>query len=572
MPLQTTLLSSLHKVFPHRVPQANFSAATLLQNEPFSFQIAYKSSLKKQALYIEVQSTLTPISQYRVDYVPLLCGENPGSDGGEDETAPGLFPDILRPRQTNAPLVEEGYFWDNQVYEANEPNLIYGVPNCWQALWFTVNEAGTTLLPPGRHTVTVRFCCPKTREVLSSQTLNLTVLPAVLPTQTLLYTNWLHCDCLADLHGVEIFSDRFFAILKNYLTKAVQNGMNMLLLPAFTPPLDTPVGKTRKTAQLVQVARRNGDYSFDFSLLKRYMEVALSAGITHFEHCHLFTQWGAKAAPKIMATENGIYRQIFGWETPANSPEYTAFLAAYLPALRRFLKPLKLDNKILYHVSDEPNETMLQNYKTARDTVTPYLKGCMMGDALSNYSYYEQGLVQTPIVATNHLKPFLGHCENLWCYYTAEQVMDGVSNRLLNFPAARNRVLGFQLYRHRIKGFLHWGYNYYYGILSHGVSDPAVNPNVFGMDPGSGYLVYPDRANGCLQSMRQKVLGEGLQDMRAMQLLEQLIGREAACRVLDTAFGQPVDFHTCPATAEALLKVRETVNAAIAENLAAKTV
>jgi len=38
-------------------------------------------------------------------------------------------------------------------------------------------------------------------------------------------------------------------------------------------------------------------------------------GIQCFEIAHLFTQWGAKHAPKIMATVDGEYRKIFGWET-----------------------------------------------------------------------------------------------------------------------------------------------------------------------------------------------------------------------------------------------------------------
>ena len=49
---------------------------------------------------------------------------------------------------------------------------------------------------------------------------------------------------------------------------AVKNGMNMVLMPAFTPPLDTPVGKERKTVQLVGVDFDGKNYKFDFSLLE----------------------------------------------------------------------------------------------------------------------------------------------------------------------------------------------------------------------------------------------------------------------------------------------------------------
>ena len=565
MSLHTRLLSSLHKVYPDAVPQTAYHGGTLLQNEPYSFQIAYKTDGDKIPLYVETVSGLGPISQYRVDYVPLLCGRNLGGDGGEERTAPGLYPDILRPRQTNPALAEEGFAWATQYYEVNEKNLVYAVPDSWQSLWFTLNEEGKATLPAGEHRITIRLCSQISRAVLAEETVSVTVLPACLPPQTLLYTNWLHCDCLADIHGVELFSDRFFTILEDYARKAAINGMNMLLLPAFTPPLDTPVGKERRTVQLVKItADADGQrYTFDFSLMKRFTDTCRRAGVTHFEHAHLFTQWGAKAAPKIVAAVHGEEKPIFGWETPADGPEYAGFLAQYLPALRDFLRSEGLEDKCLFHISDEPDTNMLPSYRAAVEMVRPYLKGCMMGDALSNYTYYEQGLVQTPIVATNHLEPFLGHCPELWCYYTGEQVMDGLSNRLLNLPSARNRVLGMQMYRHAVKGFLNWGYNYCYGVLSHGLYDPAVWPGGYAMGTGGGYITYPGRDDTCIQSIRQKVFGEGVADMRALQLLETLTDRRTACDTLDAAFGQPVDFYTCPRSAEQLLAIRETINEAI---------
>lgn len=571
MALHTRLLSSLHKVYPDFVPQAAFTGGTLMQNEPFSFQIAYKTENDSIGVYIETESEGLPLSQYRVDYVPLLYAHSSGRDGSEERQTPGLYPDVLQPRQTNPPIVEEGFSWQPQYYEQNERNLLHAIPDSWQSLWFTVNEDGGAQLPPGEHAVTVRFCSRLTRETLAEETVRLTVLPALLPPQTLLYTNWLHCDCLCDIHRAELFSDRFYAILGDYVRKAVQNGMNMIFLPAFTPPLDTPVGKERMTVQLVGVTAdpEGKHYSFDFTEMKRYLDVCRRAGATHFEHSHLFTQWGAKAAPKIIATVNGEKKRIFGWETKADGGAYGAFLAQYLPALRTFLRGEGLDDKILYHVSDEPMENVLESYRAAVSAVRPYLDGCMVGDALSNYSYYEQGLVQTPIVATNHLESFLGRCPELWCYYTGEQeqVRYGLSNRLLCLPSARNRVIGMQIFRHHIKGFLQWGYNFCYGVLSHGVYDPAAYPGGYAMTTGGAYCTYPGRDDTCLQSIRQKVFGEGVNDMRALQLLEQLTDFETACQTLDAAFGQTVDFHTCPQLPEQLLAVREAINQAISMHL-----
>lgn len=50
--------------------------------------------------------------------------------------------------------------------------------------------------------------------------------------------------------------------------------MNTLYTPLFTPPLDTAVGKERKTVQLVEVSLdKEGNYTFDFARLQRFIKM-----------------------------------------------------------------------------------------------------------------------------------------------------------------------------------------------------------------------------------------------------------------------------------------------------------
>ena len=105
----------------------------------------------------------------------------------------------------------------------------------------------------------------------------------------------------------------------------------MLLTPVFTPPLDTAVGGERTTIQLVDIRVDNGRYSFGFEKLERWVEMCRECGIRYFEIAHLYTQWGALHCPKIMATVDGEYRRIFGWDADATGDAYRAFLGAFLP-------------------------------------------------------------------------------------------------------------------------------------------------------------------------------------------------------------------------------------------------
>ena len=564
MKLETIILSSLHKVYPLSCPKTPLTALSGMRNEPLSFQLAYKleegSEKHTTPIYPRIETDLD-LNLYSVGYVPVLHTDI----GIPDMPAPGLIGDMLLPKAVNPELEHKGYPWKTLYFEKDEKITLNAANDAWQALWFTVNENGKSIAP-GKYTVRIALYESYDGEKIGENEIEITIVDAELPKQKLKYTNWFHCDCLADFYNVEIFSDSFFEIMRAQVACAVKNGMNMILTPFFTPPLDTPVDDERMTAQLVKVNVINGVYSFDFSLLKKFIDICREEGMEYFEHSHLFTQWGSKAAPKVIACVDGVEKRIFGWDTPATGDEYTAFLDAYLPAVKKFLAGENLSDKILFHVSDEPTEDNAEQYRKAKAVVSKHLKGYLCGDALSHYLFYEEGLVETPIVATHNIDDFLGRCEHLWAYYTGGQIHNGRSNRLIVFPSERNRVIGLSMYAHKIEGFLHWAYNNYYDLLSQGLFDPAINPCGYNNNPGTTYMVYPGRDGKPIQSTRQKNFAEGILDIRALELLESLSGRKACDEIMEKHFGK-VGFDVVPNGPEHLIAFREDVNAAIQKAL-----
>lgn len=562
--MKTMVLSSLEKVFPEIDPEEDKrrEGFSCLDNEPLSFQIAYKfdgDEVRATTVFARITTEL-PVSLYSVGFVPVLQAGDPNLN---DQYRAGLFPDRLLEKKVNPKIGIKHYPWRG-IHIEEDAVHIAARSDSWGSLWITVNE-NKKKIKSGTYPIKVEFFGQEKGSKLGEATLSVKVIAASLPKQTLKVTNWFHCDCLCDAHSVEPFTPRFWELFADYVKKASLNGMNMLLTPCFTPPLDTPIGCERKTVQLIGVTLENGDYTFDFSLLEKYIEVAKKNGIEYFEHSHLFTQWGAKNAPKIMATVDGKYKRLFGWDTVAWGRKYKTFLRAYIPALLAFLKERKLDKKFIFHISDEPAPHNRVTYQKARATVCDLLDGYTVGDALSHYEYYREGLVTTPIVMTTEIKHFYGRTKHLWAYYTGGQCSDGLSNRKLNCSGERNRMLGIQLYMHDIEGFLHWGYNFWYDTLSQGFTDPNTDGSFFGgANPATAYLVYPALRGGCIQSIRQKVFGEGLNDMRALQLLEKLIGKKETRKFTEDFFGE-VTFYTHPQTAERLLQFRELVNQKIEE-------
>jgi len=552
--ITTKILDSLASIKPESCPKDELKEYSFCKNEPFSFQLAFKitdDSEKSIPFFIKIISQLD-INNYYVGYVPVIHTD---FSVIEPKQPIGMYPDILIPKKTNPEIVEKEAWGNRRYLESGENTMLFAYNDSWQSVWFTVNENGKEM-PAGNHIIKLELY-NRNNELVGQSELTVDVIDNYLPEQSLIYTNWFHYDCIADYYNVEIFSERYYEIMRNFVRTAVKNGQNMLLLPAFTPPLDTAFGEERMTAQLVDIKIKNEKYVFDFNKLRCFIHICQEEGIKYFEHSHLFTQWGAKHAPKIVAEINGIQKQIFGWDTDSSSDRYIEFLRAYLIELKEVLKQENLEKNILFHISDEPEKQNYKNYEYVYGKIKDLLDDYMVGDALSEPEFYESGLVKIPIALTRRASLFKG--DNIWCYYTGAEIYQGLSNRLIQLPRERNRFLGIQLYYHNIKGFLHWAYNFYYGELSNGMFNPFMNPCGGFPNAGTSYCVYPANDGTAYQSVRQKIFFEGITDIRALNLLESLSSRKECERIIESYFGTP-DFRKCPDNPEILVAFRKAVN------------
>ena len=542
MKLEMKAISALEKVFPDEVPAGmpELKSCEGFQNETVSFQVAYSLSGAAQ-IWIR-PNVVSPIAEFihvrTVRLVPVRLACMPDSDEDFLRKTPGLYPDLLQEIQ---------------------PNRLHAIWNQWDALWIDAELEGK--VDPGTYPVRIEILEESTGECLGGVTVSVTVLPGLLPKQKLIHTKWFHYDALAHYYRVPVFSERFWEITENFMLAAVRRGINMMYMPIHTPPLDTREGGERLTVQLVDVVVENGSYRFGFEKLRRWVDMARRCGVEYFEAAHLFTQWGARATPKIMAAADGEYRRIFGWDVPADSSGYRTFLDAYLPALVAELKRLGIAERTYFHISDEPGEEHLENYLKAKEMVKKHLQGFVIMDALSSIKLYRSGAVEKPVPAINHMDDFLAaRIPGLWTYYCMVQDRE-VSNMFMAMPSYRNRILGAQLYKFDIEGFLHWGYNFYGTQYSDGQMDPYAVTDGNAFSPaGDCFQVYPGEDGRPEESIRMMVTHHALQDLRAMQWLEKLAGREKVLEIIDVGPAEPVTFTRYPREAEYLIRLRERIN------------
>lgn len=523
---------------------------TVLRGEEYHFEIAYTVGDSdynlRQALYLKVCSPL-PVLVEKVEQVPVRVPCYPGAaDDNYLRTQPGLYPDLLVP--------------------VGEATRLFAPYRELKSLFVTVKVPED--MPAGTYPVSLALR-DEQGNIQAETSVALRVIPALLPKQKLQYTQWFHCDCIATYYNLEIFSEEHWAYMERYLRTAAENGVDTILTPVFTPPLDTAVGGERPTVQLVDVEKTAEGWRFGFSRLERWVAMCRRCGIENFEISHLFTQWGAKHAPKIIARVDGQPKQVFGWETDSLGAEYREFLEAFLPALLEEMKSLDgADRHCIFHISDEPSLEHLEQYRAVKASVAGLLEGYPIMDALSSFEFYRTGAVAHPIPANDHIAPFLeAEVPGLWTYYCCGQKLD-VSNRFLAMPMARTRIIGAQMWKYRIAGFLHWGYNFWYSQYSLAPINPFyITDGDYFTPAGDCYSVYPGPKGQPYNSLHMKAFTEALHDLRAMELAETLAGREAVLAAMEDGLAEPVTFSRYPHEAAYVTGVRARVHALIEQNL-----
>lgn len=538
--MELLILSPLEKVFSDEKPSApGYKSFSMLRNERSSFQAAFCCENDAE---ISVEATGKLAEKSKIYFVKDVPVGNACFDDADDfylRQSSGNYPDCL----------------------VSADKKINAKKGKWYSFWIEVSPEGES----GESELSVKL---ESDSECAEGSIKIDVIDAELPKQELIFTNWFHCDCLCNYYNVEPFSDEFWRICKNFVKTAADHGMNCILTPLFTPPLDTRVGGERRTVQLVKVYRRGGKYCFNFSSLRKWIAMCRECGIEYFEMSHLFTQWGAKHAPKIVAIDRkGREKKIFGWTTKTSSREYDVFLRAFASALIKVIDCEGIREKCFFHVSDEPGSDHLEIYKKRAALINEIFPGFRVIDALSDFEFYETGAVKQPIPAEDHIEKFVGKVPELWTYYCCGQGRHYVPNRFMSMPSLRNRVLGIIMYKYDIKGFLHWGYNFYNSQYSIKDIDPfKVTDAGGGFPSGDSFVVYPADDGSVLESLRLKVFYDGFQDMTALRLLESKIGRERVFEFIDKDLFKPLTFKEYPHENEWLLETREKINHMIKEN------
>lgn len=328
-------------------------------------------------------------------------------------------------------------------------------------------------------------------------------------------THWFYADALCDWYHVTPWDDAFWKIVRTYMANSVEHGVSCQYVPIFTPPTD---GVKRPT-QLLRVRETSaGKYEFGFEDVLRWVRLAEECGSRFLEWTHLFTQWGVEHGIRVYRSNADPTSLLWPPETPATGEVYRGFLAQFLPAFEQFLRAENLLDRSFFHLSDEPGEEHLENYRAARTMLkelAPWMKVC---DALSDVRFGKEGLTDIPVPSIGTAKDYLAAGISSWVYFCCGP-RGRFLNRLMDTPLPKIRMSGWLFHRFQARGFLHWGHNYWYRSQTQELIDPFAEQAGEawpGWAYGDPFVVYPG-PEGPIDSIRWEVFADSLQDMALLR-------------------------------------------------------
>lgn len=491
------LETSLKRIFPQSPARtSNEIELTTARAARISFQVGFHSNMKDQthiSCSIENAEELNP----QIRFVGLVPVQGFTTDVRKEELdglgyLPGLVPEPLYPF-TKA--------------EAN--------PFASRSFWVTLNIPKD--MKPGMHSYKIKMEWKKGKEELSKTlTLKLNVASLVIqPRHDFHVTHWWRGEATSIYYKTKMFDETWWKHTRAQMQNLIDHGTDVAFIQNF---FEFKVLFKQPCQMLIVNEPSPGKYDFDWSVIKKFVDMCKGMGYKKFEWAHLWMYWGVETAMRVYTVKNDKYELLWPADLPAFSDTYVNFLEQFLPALHEFLKKENLLNDSYFHVSDEPWSEHVPNYKKARDLLHKLAPWMKVMDALSDVRYGKENLTDIPVPIISSDKAYQDAKIPHWVYFCTGP-RDKWLNRLFDTPLPKIRMSGWLFYRFRAMGFLHWGYNYWHKLDSEEASDPFTNGSAHaypGIPNGDPFVVYPG-PDGPYDSIRWEVFAESLQDYAILQ-------------------------------------------------------
>ncbi|MCF3107793.1 DUF4091 domain-containing protein [Niabella sp. CC-SYL272] len=356
---------------------------------------------------------------------------------------------------------------------------------------------------------------------------------------------WQHPAAVARIHNVPLWSDAHFELMRKYYTMLAKAGQKYITASIVNEPWGHQTYDDYPS--LIQwTKKKDGSWSFDYSLFDKYVTFVMSTGINQRINCYSMVPW--KVAFQY-------YDESLGRDTvfagKIGSEEYNAFWTPMLKDFTRHLKAKGWFGKTTIAMDERPMDAMKAVIKLLKGIDKDW-KVALAGD----YHAEIEKDIDDYCLASAHQFPadvLTARTQRgqLSTWYTC--CTEKYPNGFTFSPPAEHVWVGWYTAAKNMEGYLRWAYNSW-------VADP-VNDSRFRTWPaGDTYQVYPGPAT----SIRFEKMIEGVQDFEKIRILKkqyQESGNTARLQQLEAALATfEISNLAHQSAADMVLKVKPLIN------------
>lgn len=344
--------------------------------------------------------------------------------------------------------------------------------------------------------------------------LNVQVYDVRIPEHTFWVTNWFSEEAICRFHQVQKGSQQYEKVLKNYI-----RAMRRIHQNVFFIQLDEQCVVSREP------------YRFDFEYLTAEITSFFKEGMQYLELGSLLDRGVLPDGTPNMYTDQ--FTCSMEKEIPVDSEDGYEITVRFVQSLASYLKRHGWDQKVLFHVHDEPDihyrdqETLdarRRQYYLAVGILRKYLPDIRIIEAVDSATFRGGIDIWVPGTAgyekeKDRFDHLIRLGETVWTYVCCGPEGHWL-NRFLDFALIKGRLLFWGCAKNRISGFLHWGLNQFPEGMNpyEGTSCPNHTGIGTNFPCGDSFLLYPG-LEGPNLGMRAEAQRRGAEDVALWQLL-----------------------------------------------------
>ncbi|MBR4038471.1 MAG: DUF4091 domain-containing protein [Clostridia bacterium] len=369
--------------------------------------------------------------------------------------------------------------------------------------------------PSGTHMLTIRISAG---DQTCLCTLEYEVYPVAFDEDLFETTNWFSVRAMEQVHGVKIGTKAFEDIVRAYARSMRSVHQKVFLLWLHEDLSERRVQKP---------------YHFDFEDMAPIIRIFFEEGFDTFETGGIICRGYRPDGTQDMYTAD--FKCSANPEISVDSQEGYALLSSEMQAFADFLKRHGWQDRVLFHVMDEPDvhyktEADLTarrvQFLTAANIVRRYLPGVRIIEAVKTLTMRGGVDIMVPITDSyQHSKTAFDEAiamgDEVWTYVCCAPEGRWL-NRFLDSPLLNGRLLFWGCAACRFGGYLHWGYNQFGGVPDPFKATSARNWTGIGTNfpCGDAFIVYPG-VGGPWPSMRLEAERMGAQEACLLRALRE---------------------------------------------------